>query len=69
MDQEVDALSKNYGFFLSKQDRFEDACRVLEGTAQKYRADGKNDDDTATNHDPCIREVYQLWKYCQSRIP
>ena len=64
MEQERRALHKNYGLFVSRQDRFEEACHILEEAANKYSVEGSSEESS----DSTTRDCYELWKYCRHRI-
>jgi len=74
MEQEVQSLVKNFGLFLAKQDRWEDAMHTMEVVAlvaalgyckvdddNKQKESDKKDNKT-------VNEIYELYNYCQKRL-
>jgi hypothetical protein len=55
VEQDLDALALNYGLYLSKQDCFYDACRILHGVAKK-KGSGR-----------IVEDAYRLWEFCNRK--
>jgi hypothetical protein len=60
VEQDLEALSLNYGLYLSNQDRFHDACRILRCTAMKkkeFKEGGRIVEDAFRLYDFCHRKL------------
>lgn len=55
VEQDMDALALNYGLYLSKHDRFDDACRILHHVAKK-KGGGR-----------IVEDAYRLWEFCNRK--
>jgi hypothetical protein len=59
VEQDFDALSLNYGLYLSNQDRFQDACRILHCTAMKKETQGGR---------RTVEDAYRLYEFCNRKL-
>lgn len=57
---DFDALTLNYGLHLSNQDRFAEACSILDRLASKAEEGSDN---------RIIRDAHMLFSFCQQNIP
>ncbi|KAG7356282.1 hypothetical protein IV203_000968 [Nitzschia inconspicua] len=60
VDDDLDALSLNYGLYLSNQDAFADACAILEHPVSRWRK-GKHNSKV-------VEDAYCLQRWCETRI-
>jgi hypothetical protein len=58
--RDFDSLMLSYGLHVSKQDRFEDACRILLRVAKKRSLDEKQGEDQGR----VVEDAYRLWEFC-----
>jgi hypothetical protein len=60
VQQDLNSIRLNFGLFLSNQDSFEQAARVLEPIA-RTRTEG-------STNGRLVEDAYRLWKFCDKKM-
>jgi tetratricopeptide (TPR) repeat protein len=61
VQEDLDALSLNFGLYLANRDMFADACYILERPASRWQ-------DSSPANSQTVADAYKLWRWCHRQM-